>query len=107
MDKNTTKSTISELVNVLDEKKFLQIINVPDVDRYVKKLTTYKFFQLFLIAQLTDSRSLNRLEKKAKNKKELQLFMEFDTISASQLSRKQGWPSCYLRRTPIGHKWRN
>ncbi|WP_335871718.1 IS4 family transposase, partial [Bacillus sp. 2205SS5-2] len=60
-------------------------------------------FQLFLIAQLTDSRSLNRLEKKAKNKKELQLFMEFDTISASQLSRKQGSLSSDLFEKVFSH----
>ncbi|WP_396265859.1 DUF4372 domain-containing protein [Halobacillus shinanisalinarum] len=50
-----------KLVKVVDEKKFLKIINVADIDRYVKKLTAHKFLQLFIIAQLNELDRLKRL----------------------------------------------
>lgn len=89
MDKDTTKSTINELVKVIDEKTFLKIINVSNLDYYVKKLSAYKFLQLFIIAQLNEKDSLAKVAKYLKDTEELQTFIEFDAISASQLSRKQ------------------
>lgn len=89
MDNDTTKSTLNELLNVLDEKTFLKIIHVSNLDYYVKKLTAYKFLQLFIIAQLNEKDSLKKLAKQLKDTKELQTFIQMDTISHSQLSRKQ------------------
>ena len=90
MDKDTTKSTINELVKVIDQEKFSKIINVANLDHYVKKLTASKFLQLFIIAQLNEMESLTRLAKHLKNNEELQTHLKLEAISTSQLSRKQG-----------------
>src|SRR5699024_6960544 len=89
MDKDTTKSTINELLNILDEQKFLKLVNVLNIDRYIKKLSAYKFLQLFIIAQLNEAESLRALSKNLKDKKEFQKTIDLDTISTAQLSRKQ------------------
>jgi IS4 transposase len=65
------------------------VINVVDVDHHIKKLTAYKFLQLFIIAQLNEADSLKDLSKQLKDKEEIQKFIKMDTISSSQLSRKQ------------------
>src|SRR5690625_4769253 len=89
MDKNTTQSTINKLLEVLDEEKFLKIINVSNIDHYIKKFTAYNFLQLFIIAQLNEAVSLRDLSKRTKDQEEIQTFIDIDSISASQLSRKQ------------------
>lgn len=89
MYKDTTKSTLNELLKVLNEKTFLKIVNVSNLDYYVKKLSAYKFLQLFIIAQLNEKDSLKKLAKHLKETEELQTFVQMDTISSSQLSRKQ------------------
>lgn len=90
MDKDTTKSTIKELLYALDSKTFSKLINVIDIDKYVKKLTAYKFLQLLIIAQLQEMESLRQLSKHLKDREELHTHLAFDTISTSQLSRKLG-----------------
>lgn len=62
MDKNTTKSTINELLNILDEQKFLNVINISDIDQYIKKLTAYKVLELLIIAQLNEAESLRNFQ---------------------------------------------
>lgn len=89
MDNYNTKSTINELTKLLDERTFLKVINVANLDYYVKKLTAYKFFQLFILAQIHQKDSLYKVAKQLKDKKELQTVIQLDTISAAQLSRKQ------------------
>src|SRR5699024_213144 len=89
MDNNTTLSTINELLKVLDEEKFLKVINVSNIDHYIKKFTAYNFLQLFIIAQLNEAESLRDLSKRTKDQEEIQTFIDIDSISASQLSRKQ------------------
>jgi hypothetical protein len=89
MDKDTTKSTINELFKILDEQKFLKVINVLNIDHYIKKLSAYKFLQLFIIAQLNEMESLRALTKHLKDKKEIQKTIDLDTISTAQMSRKQ------------------
>lgn len=89
MDKDTTNPTINELLNVLDEQTFTKLINAINVDKYVKKLTAYKFLQLLLVAQINEVKSLTRLAKRSKDEEELQLHLALDGISTSQLSRKQ------------------
>lgn len=95
MDKDTTKSTLNELLKVLDEKIFLKVVNVSNLDSYIKKLTAYKFLQLFIIAQLNEKSSLKKLAKQLKDTEELHTFIQMDAISSSQLSRKQ---SCLTPR---------
>ncbi|WP_094245248.1 IS4 family transposase [Aeribacillus pallidus] len=90
MDKNTTESTINELFKEIDPITFSKLINVIDVDKYIKKLTVYKFLQLCIIAQINELESLTKLAKHLKDKEELQTYLEFDAISTSQLSRKLG-----------------
>ncbi|WP_227938379.1 DUF4372 domain-containing protein [Alkalihalobacillus deserti] len=90
MDKNTIKSTINELLKVIDEHTFSNLINVIDLDKYVKKLTAYKFLQLLIISQLKETKSLTQMSKKLRDEEELQVQLTFDTISTSQLSRKLG-----------------
>ena len=89
MDNYTTQSTINELLNVISEEEFHQIINVSNLDHYVKKYTAYHFLQLFIIAQLNELDSLRAVSKYLKDTEEIQTFMDIDSISASQLSRKQ------------------
>jgi IS4 transposase len=89
MDKDTTKTTINELLKELDERTFTKLINTINVDRYVKKLTAYKFLQLIIVAQINEVDSLTHLSKWTKDEEELQLHIDFDGISTSQLSRKQ------------------
>ncbi|MGM8364491.1 DUF4372 domain-containing protein [Virgibacillus sp. W0181] len=89
MDKNTTNSTINELLKVLDEQKFLKVINVSSVDNYIKKLTSYKFLQLFIIGQLNEIESLRALSKHLKDNENFQKTIDMDMISTAQLSRKQ------------------
>jgi hypothetical protein len=36
MEKDNTKSTIKELLSVINEEKFYRLINVADIDKYVK-----------------------------------------------------------------------
>jgi ABC-type methionine transport system ATPase subunit len=42
MDKDNTKSTIMELLSVINEEKFYQLILVTDIDKYVKKFTSHQ-----------------------------------------------------------------
>ncbi|MFD2618610.1 IS4 family transposase [Terrilactibacillus laevilacticus] len=90
MDKNNIKPTINELFDAINKKTFSKLINVIDLDKYVKKLTAYKFLQLLIIAQLNETKSLTRLSKKLRDTKELQTHIQFEAISTSQLSRKLG-----------------
>lgn len=90
MDNYTIKSTISELLKAINEQTFSKLINVTDLDKYVKKLTAHKFLQLLIIAQLNETKSLTRLTKKLKDEQEFQTHLCLDTISTSQLSRKLG-----------------
>lgn len=89
MDKNTTKSTINELFRIIDEEKFLKVINVSDIDHYIKKLTAHKFLELMIISQLNETDSLRDLTKQLKDGQEIQQTIDMETISTSQLSRKQ------------------
>ncbi|MBE1555666.1 DUF4372 domain-containing protein, partial [Sporosarcina limicola] len=89
MDKNNTKTTINELLKELDEKSFIRILNVMDLDKYVKKLTAYKFLQLLITAQVNKLDSLAHLSKFVRDGEDLHTQIEIDAISTSQLSRKQ------------------
>src|SRR5690606_25306155 len=89
-DKDSIKFTIKELLEVINEEKFYDLINVKDIDKYVKKFTAYKFFQLMIVAQIDQMESLNRISQKMKNKEEMQQSFLHKDISTSQISRKHG-----------------
>jgi len=89
MDQNNTKTTINELFHVLNEQTFLKLIHVLNVDKYVKKLTAYKFLQLLVLAQINESESLTRLSKLSKDEEDIETHIHLKGISTSQLSRKQ------------------
>lgn len=89
MSKDTTKTTINELFNLISEKRFLELINQPGIDKYVKKLTVYKYFVAMVWSQLKDIASITHLSSSIQDDKKLQEFMDIETISKSQLSRKQ------------------
>lgn len=89
MDKDNIKTTISELLNVINEKTFSKLLNVIALDKYVKKLTAYKFLQLLILAQVNELDSLTHLSKQSKDGEELKTYLELEGISTSQLSRKQ------------------
>src|SRR5690606_32460624 len=89
MDKDNINSTINELLRVMDEEKFNKLINVVDVDKYVKKFTAYKFLQLMIVAQINELDSLKRVSQKLRNAEEIQTGFQLEGIIASQLSRKQ------------------
>lgn len=103
MDKNITKTTINELLKELNEKSFIRILKVMDLDKYVKKLTAYKFLQLLIIAQVNEIESLTRLSKYVRDKEELHKQIDFEAISTSQLSRKQGMLSSNLFEKVFHH----
>ena len=88
MDKNTTKSTISELLKLINEQTFLKLSNVMAIDKYVKKLTAYRFFQLMIMAQIYEIKSLTSVSKQTKDKQDMKRQLAFESISTSQLSRK-------------------
>lgn len=88
-DKDSIKFTIKELLEVINEEKFYDLINVKDIDKYVKKFTAYKFFQLMIVAQINQMESLTRISQKLKNTEEMQKNFLINEISTSQLSRKQ------------------
>lgn len=89
MDKNNTNPTLNELLKVINEASFTRIVNTIDLDKYVKKLTAYKFLQLLIIGQINKVESLTRLSKYIKDEEQLHKHVEFDAISTAQLSRKQ------------------
>lgn len=89
MDKDTIHATINELIKIIDAEKFLDIVNDPGVDRYVKKLTAYRFFLIGIVAQLKGTESLRSLSEYQKHSGPFQSLVDFKSISTSQLSRKQ------------------
>ena len=78
-----------ELLHVINEEKFRDLINVTDIDKYVKKFSAYKFLQLMIVAHICQMESLARISQKLKNTEEIQTSFRLDGISTSQLSRKQ------------------
>lgn len=89
MDKNNTNPTLNELLKVINEESFTRIVNTINLDKYVKKLTAYKFLQLLIIGQINQSKSLARLSKYVKDEEQLHKHIGFEAISTAQLSRKQ------------------
>ncbi len=72
MDKDNIKFTTKELLVVINEEKFYDLINIFDIDKYVKKFPANKFFQLMVVAQINQMESLTRISQKLKNTEEMQ-----------------------------------
>lgn len=87
MDKNTRKTSFGKWINIINLEKFNEDVNFHGQDRYTKKLTTRAYTLLMLHAQLTEADSLYELKAMLTNK-DLQRAIGVDSISVSQLSRK-------------------
>jgi hypothetical protein len=85
--KDTTKTTFEQLFEPIFSKVFYRLIQQLKVDKYVKKLTVFKFIVLMVFAQLEQLRSLREISSSLHNK-DLSRMVKLNTISFSQLSRK-------------------
>ena len=87
MDKNTRKSLFGKWVLPIDTKKLLEQAEENKQDYYTKKLTTDAYIKLLLLAQLQGFESLEEMSD-ALIDDGLQKVLGFESISPSQLSRK-------------------
>lgn len=66
------------------------MIDIEQIDKYVKKLDTLTFIRLFIYAQLKGLPSLGRISEHVGRKKGVQRLVGLESIGKSSLSRKQG-----------------
>lgn len=92
MDKYNKKSTFTEYLFplALALPVISKAVEVAKIDRYVKKLDSLKFLQLFIYAQLQQIESLTDISLYLKTNKKLQKEINLNSISTAQLSRKLG-----------------
>lgn len=86
-DKDTTKTTFFQLFQPVYQGPFSQYIEETGVDKYVKKLTTMKLFQLLSFAQLEQFNGLRDISNSLNNE-DHSLSVELESISHSQISRR-------------------
>lgn len=86
-DKDTTKTTFFQLFQPVFRGVISQFIKTTGVDKYVKKLTTIKLFQLLFFAQVEQYNSLRDISNSLNNK-EHSRCIELESISHSQISRR-------------------
>ena len=86
-DKDTTKTTFFQLFQPVFQGVFSQFIKAIGVDKYVKKLTTIKLFQLLFFAQVEQYSGLRDISNSL-NHKDHSLCMKLESISHSQISRR-------------------
>ncbi|MFC0298206.1 IS4 family transposase, partial [Geobacillus jurassicus] len=96
-------TTFQAVWKELDVRVFSKLIPIIDVDKYIKKLSAYRFLQLLIFAQINEIDSLTAMAKHVKDTKELHTELEFDAISTSQLSRKLKHLSPSLFETIFHH----
>ena len=87
MDKNTLKSSFGKWIGPKNSQKLLKQVHDLNQDRYTKKLTTEAYIKLMLYAQLHETEGLQALSD-ALLDVDFQKAVGFESISASQLSRK-------------------
>jgi hypothetical protein len=87
MDKNTRKSAFGKWVSPINTKKLFEQVEENKQDYYTKKLTTEAYIKLLLLAQLQGFESLEEMSD-ALIDDGLQKVLGFESISPSQLSRK-------------------
>jgi hypothetical protein len=88
MDKNTTKSVLTEYLSPLNHTFLLAFIQKLGLDRYVKKLDTLTTTRLFVFAQLMQIPSYASLSLHLRTNQKLQKTVGLSSISTAQLSRK-------------------
>lgn len=87
MDKNTLLSSFGKWVSKVDFQKLEDLVESTEQDKYTKKLTTKAYLMLLLHAQLHEKESLRAIPDGVLDEN-FQKILGFDSISASQLSRK-------------------
>src|SRR5690625_2327896 len=88
MDNHTIKIVFKEYIHPLDTKVIQKMIDIEGIDKYVKKLDTLAYVRLFIYAQLKKSENLTVISQSVSRKKSVQRLVGIDSISKSQLSRK-------------------
>ena len=87
MDKNTLKTSFGKWISPINMKKLSQQVDILNQDYYTKKLTTEAYLKIMLFAQLHETESLHAISD-ALLDEDFQQALGFQSISASQLSRK-------------------
>ncbi len=87
MDKNTLISSFGKWVSPINLQKLTKQVEELKLDSYTKKLSTEAYIKLLLFAQLNETESLRAISD-ALLDDDLQSELGFESISASQLSRK-------------------
>jgi IS4 transposase len=87
MDKNTLISSFGKWVSPINIQKLSEQVEELKQDYYTKKLTTEAYIKLLLFAQLHETESLQAMSD-ALLDEDLQRTLGFESISSSQLSRK-------------------
>ncbi|MTW88392.1 IS4 family transposase [Virgibacillus dakarensis] len=87
MDKNTLKSAFGKWIAPINSKKLFDQVKNLKQDSYTKKLTTEAYIKLMLYAQVHETEGLQALSD-ALLDTDFQKAVGFESISASQLSRK-------------------
>jgi len=85
--KDTTNSTFKQLFEPIFSNNFRQLLQKLEVDKYVKKLTAFKFIILITFAQLEQLTCLREISGSLCNK-QFSKLLKLDSISFSQISRK-------------------
>jgi len=85
--KDTTNSTFEQLFKPIFSQNFRQLLQKLEVDKYVKKLTAFKFIILIAFAQLEQLKSLREISNNFCNKQFSKAII-LSSISFSQISRK-------------------
>src|SRR6056297_442832 len=88
MDKDTTRSVLAEYLVLLNTESVFQELNRLQLDRYVKKLGTAQFMELFVFAQIKQIGTLTDMSLELEANENLQKEIDLESISTSQLSRK-------------------
>jgi IS4 transposase len=87
MDKNTLFSAFGKWISPINIQKLYEQVEELKQDYYTKKLTTEAYIKLLLFAQLHGMESLHEISD-ALLDDHLQATLGFESLSASQLSRK-------------------
>ncbi len=87
MDKNTLKTSFGKWISPINMKRLSKQVDILNQDYYTKKLTTEAYLKIMLFAQLHETESLHAISD-ALLDEDFQKSVGFNSISASQLSRK-------------------
>ena len=85
--KGTINSTFDQLFKPIFSRKFRKLLQKLEVDKYIKKLTAFKFIILIVFAQLEQLTCLREISNSLCNK-QFSKAIKLDSISFSQISRK-------------------